>query len=240
MVEKEKLTVNIASQQLDFCGKKIKLPEALKTLEGEFEIIFPTAAIRKGNSFSGTVAFSEKIEDQYLTRLVIGKESLWGVFSEELKGDVSLDLDYKKLEFYRNGVPFQKALPKESALLGKLVKRKRKNKNEYGLKFDVLFVVNEIELECPEEILKRVLGISDRKIFDVPLELRFNLESVTFGGKIKAKPLDVIDYGEDKYLLVEVADQQILLPHFRTSEISFDIDLKEASIIDIETGIRIA
>jgi hypothetical protein len=122
-----------------------------------------------------------------------------------------------------------------------LLKKKRKDKNEFGLKFDVVFAGEGFELECPEEITRKILGIGDRRAFGTSLELCFRPEAALPEGKIRAKVDGVLEYGSRKYLACRVGESSIHLP-FRehASHVGFSVNMEEAALIDPATGIRIA
>ncbi len=240
MVEKESLQVKISNSKLDFCGNIIPLPMELQNLQGEYMLVFPTDAFIIGKSFKAKVLSSESIGDKYLVRLNLLTNDLWATFPVKVSGEISLDLDFKKINFIKNGKIEKEALPEYNSLIGILEKKKRKDKNVNGLKFDVIFKIEEVELECPPEMIKRLLAISDRKIFNLPLELQFPLASIRSGNEIFGKMIKVLDYGIEQFVVIQVGDSKILLPLAQAgSMISFKIDMNKVSLIEPETGIRI-
>ena len=238
--EKDRIEVFIKDKTLYFGNAEIGLPQALGNLEGAYEMVFPITAIRKGNAFRAEVVYSEKAEGTCLARLVSGNQAFWAALPEEAGGNVSLDFAYEKLAFYRDGSG-QAPVPEWNVLSGTLLKKKRKDKNEFGLKFDVVFAGEGFELECPEEITRKILGIGDRRAFGTSLELCFRPEAALPEGKIRAKVDGVLEYGSRKYLACRVGESSIHLP-FRehASHVGFSVNMEEAALIDPATGIRIA
>ncbi|MDD4000510.1 MAG: hypothetical protein PHX62_06430, partial [Bacilli bacterium] len=240
MIENDYLAVSVNEGKLNFCDSKILLPPALKSLEGNLEMSFPTDALIIGDAFKAEVISSEEIEGICLSRLKTNQSYYWGAFLEAVSGEVSLDFDYKKLDFYNQGKLIKASIPCFNNLPGYLVKRKRKDKNEYGLKYDLIFKIAEYELKCPVDMVKRLLSITDRNIFNLPLELCFSPDSVFENGFIKAEVKSFDDYGNRQYLLCELANTQFLIPCINHNKyVVFGIDLSEAHLIEPKTGIRI-
>jgi len=239
--EKDLLEVKISDKAISFGNVKFKLPEALKDLSGTYEMVFPISAVNSGKAFSAEVVYTEEVEGEYLTRLAVGNQAFWATFPKEMHGKIALDFDFKKVAFYQNEKCVRPSLPEFNALPGKLVKRKREKINELGLKFDVLFRGEDFELECPEGIVKKVLGIGDKKVFDQPLELQFKADSVGCEDKIRADVLEELDYGTEKILACLASGQKLYLPYSEhDDQIVFSVNMEEAAIIDSLTGIRIA
>ena len=105
-------------------------------LEGAYEMVFPITAIRKGNAFRAEIVYSEKAEGTCAARLVSGNQAFWAALPEEAGGNVSWILLMKNW-LYGDGSG-QAPVPEWNVLSGTLLKKKRKDKNEFGLKFDVV------------------------------------------------------------------------------------------------------
>lgn len=229
-------------------GQAAALPAALSSLDGALRAIIPTDSFRLGvNEYAAKVAECEQIGKKYLALLSIGTEMLYAQFDREVSGEIKVGLQTRKIKFMRGEEVIKDELDVQNKLPAVLKKRKltsevKKNlpKEEYR-DFDIDVAVGDVSLTAPLITAKRLLGASDRKIFDLPAALSFNEKDVREGDAFTATVREVYDYGFESYALCQCKDAELILPYRGESDkISFTVDLITAQIIDEKSGIRIS
>lgn len=241
------IDVTATNGKLDIGGVSLKLPPVLKELSGNYRIVFPTDAIVPGDGFNAEILECEKLKEGWLARLSVGKQMLYGVFETEVSGKIGVDIKWYKLSVYDGDTEIRSALATRNTFDIKLEKRrldgariKELSANEKR-KFDVDVVLGEKRLTCPSSVLKRLLGASDRKLFGIDLELKFDENSITDENRFTASVNEIYDYGSDKFARCDCLGKSVILPIDKDcGEIVFGIDLKEAEIYDDKLGIKIA
>lgn len=247
LVKYNDLDVSVQDGRLLIGSCSLPLPPALQGLKGELRTVFPTDAVTLGEGVAANVCECERIGDAFLARLEIGGISLYAVFSQEVSGEIAVNVQTARMTFIRNGETIKEALETENKFSVTLRKskltsaqRKALPDNEYRT-FDIEIVCGETVLKCPLKTAKRLLGASDRKLFGVPLQLRFQENDVKEGNTFQAAIDEVLDYGSERYALCTCMGNRMTLPYRGEAKtISFDIDLLSASVYDAQNDIKIS
>ncbi len=241
------LPVTVSDGKLSLGGKTAALPPALANLDGNFDAVFPTAAVYEGNDFDAEVLECEQLKQGWLARVLIGNQKLYALFQKPVSGKIKVSLNWHEITFNNNGETVKAALDTENVFDVKLNKRALTSEQKKQLPadekrtFDVDVLCGETALTCPLSVLKRLLSASDRKLFGIDMQLIFNANEVTDDKTFTAQIKEKYDYGNKQYALCECKGMQIILPfNGEATEISFGIDLLEASIYDNNLGIKIA
>jgi hypothetical protein len=237
IIEESTVEADIQNKNLVIGSQKISLPEELSSLNGRYTLDIPLDAICEGNMLKAEIYSAEKVKNGYLTRLKIQNNILWCLLKSEKTGLINIDIDFTKIDFYKNGNIVKGKLSGVNTLDCCLIKRKTQNK-EHNSKFYVDLIIGDAVFNCSNELTKRLLGASSRKIFDTPLKIQFKADEITAGNRFHASVKKVIDYGKDKYALCEVMGKEIYLCYNGGNNIDFDIDIDNAVIYD-GSGIRL-
>lgn len=239
----DSIKVTVCDGELRLGENSVELPVEIDLPDGEYIASFPTDAFLKGGKYSGTAAFAGSTKDgKSLIRMRSGEEEFWLVSDEEIDGETSFTPDYKKFTFAKDGEVVKKCLDTGNVLEGRFIKKKRKQKNQLGLKFDIVFTCGDTQFICPPSVVKRILSVSDRKYTGVDIQLRYSYADVTEGSALTAVPERILDYGNEKFALCDIQGRQAVLPAkgIKDGRISYDIDLEKVAFYEKEADIRLA
>ncbi len=245
LVRYNDLPVTIEGGKLFLGGVGADLPPALQGLEGAFDALFPATAVQSGDAYPARVLESEQLKEGTLTRIEVGSQRLYALGEGGIEGGIKLD--WHTLSISRDGEVVRPALETQNALAVKLRKRKLSKEERKALPpeerrdMDIFVECGDVSMRCPFNVLKRLLGASDRKLFGVDLELHFGEDALLPGDTFKANILERYDFGEKKYARAECLGAKIVLPYEGEGEtVSFDIDLNTAGVYDAAHGIKFA
>jgi hypothetical protein len=166
---------------------------------------------------------------------------------DKLSGEISVDIDLKSIRFVDGEREVKGSLNCVNDIDVILKKRKLsaeqiKNlpQSEYR-KFDVDIICGDKAITCPVNILKRILSASDRKLFDVPMTLRFNASDITNEETFSTNVKYVLDYGKEKFAVCDFMGKEIILSsNGKESTIKFGINVSVANIYEQQSGIKIS
>lgn len=88
---------------LAFAGAQIKLPDAIKCADGEYELLLPTDAISVGGDIPAKVLSCELTDGKSLSMLSIGDSNLFALIGGNPGDKVSLYIDLKKITLRSGG-----------------------------------------------------------------------------------------------------------------------------------------
>lgn len=246
LVRYNDIPVTLGDGKMRLGGESAILPPAFLGLEGTFDAVFPTSAVREGGAFPAETLESETLKEGELTRLRVGTQKLYALSGGKVGGG-SVGIDWHTVSLLRGGEVVLPALDTENSLGIRLRKRKLTSQEKKSLPaeerrdFDVDVQCGGVSLVCPFGVLKRLLGASNRRLFGMDLQLVFGEDALTAEDIFKAKIVERYDYGEKKYARCECLGANIVLPlENETEEISFGIDLIAAGIYDRALGIKLA
>lgn len=238
------LPVKVKGGKLNIGGQEQALPPALEELDGNYDAVFPTSAVYEGGGFAAKVLECEQLKQGWLTRLQVGTQTLYAVFGREVAGEIKIGINLHLVSFNRDGAE-KRALDTENVFDIKLNKRKLTAEQKKALPedekraFDVDVICKDTAVTCPHNVVKRLLGASDRKLFGVDMRLVFGESAIKDGDEFTAEIVERYDYGNKKFALCNCLGARIVLPLSTEADaIKFAIDLNEASIYE-KTGIRI-
>lgn len=233
--------------KLSVGGKAADLPPAICLPDGEYRLVFPSDAVAAGSDYPAEVLGCERLKEGWLARLSVDGVPFYALFSEEVKGRVIVDIRWHRVQFIANGKIVKEALSTDDAL-GVILRKRRLTAAERNKlpadeprAFDVDVVCGAQALVCPYPVLKRLMGASDRKLFGVPMQLKFDESAIVAGNRFCAEVKRVYDYGKQTYALCRCMDTDVVLPCLSKggSTVEFDIDLTKASVFDERVGIKI-
>ena len=239
----------VKNKQLKMCGLSFDLSEAFDDLNGEYLIKIPTFSVKideKGQSLK--VYDVEQIEDKYL--LTFKDNS--GVFfllsdKEYKKGQaVKLSFDIKAFDFYQGDELVKPHLNIDNEIVGMAYYHKEKDEN--GKKVKVLdYLIDDEEYPCHNPIAHRTfITNNDRTLYDLDLAFRFNAYQIHLdeNGPLEVKPLQVLKYEEERFLLCEYKDTKLII-RIEDEEIDLNnnlkvrIDIDDIQVFDKEKNIRL-
>ncbi len=240
------LPVEVADGKIDIGGRLSILPPALGGLSGQYDAVFPTSAIYEGGDFDAEVLECEPLKEGWLTRLQVGTRKMYAVFDREVGKKVKIGIQWHEITFSRDGVTEKSALKTDNVFNVKLVKRKLTPEQKKSLAeeenrlFDVDVICGDTALTCPFNVVKRLLGASDRKLFGTDMQLIFNESALTSENTFGAAIVEKYDYGNMKYAFCDCLGCRIVLPlNGEETAVKFGINLNAASIYDHKLGMKI-
>ena len=176
----------------------------IPTVEGKFaasspSIVEPIAFAAKkgvpmGDSYNAEIIKQEKVIDDNLLQLKLGKYVIFALTKEPLAAtSVKICIDLKKVTF--EGADNVSALNLVNVLKGKFDKQKASSKS-----FNYLLNINGVNFRSTDSISKKLITASGRKVFNVNLAFDFSPYDVVFADQgIAAKVEEILDYGVEKF-----------------------------------------
>ena len=244
------LDCEVAGGKLKFCGGELKLPEAIECADGKYGLVIPTDAITFDGNINAEVVSCEEVGGVHLHALTLGGKRLYAVTSAYCGGSsVNIGIDFKKISLMADGKTVITPLPAINQLDCKFVKRqtyeeievkgKRKKKKTYKFGFEIAGAYFEASDTISQKIIS-ALGI--KNAFSTPLKIECRTADLKISDDgISAKPLETLDYGEEKFLKCEIGGTVVLVNVDREyeNEIFLVPDFEQIGVIETKREIKI-
>ena len=239
----------VKNHELKVGDLSFKLAPALNELEGEYLIKIPANSVKLDKNGQKMKVYDvEQIEDKYLLTFK-DKDNVFFVLSDEehKKGSsVSVSFDIKAFDFYKDQL-VKSHLDINNEIIGMAYYHKEKDEN--GKKVKVLdYIIDDEEFPCHNPIAYRTfITNNDKTLYDLDLSFRFNAYQIHLdeNGPIEVKPLEVLDYQDEKFLSCEYKDSKLLILLDKedidlTKSLKVRIDIDDIQVFDKEKNIRLA
>ncbi len=229
----------VASEgKLCVMGAELTLPKALEELSGEYVMRAPIFGVSAGGDIPVQAELIDSVKEGDLYILRAGGGVAFALASELPK---SISIDLKSADFYRGDELVKAKFDPVNELEGVFKKvSPSKEQKRAGFKFALEFEFEGKSVPCPDELAKRLIGVSDRKVFGVPLTLR--VERFIEGDDIEAECEEEIDFGEEKFVRCKYLDKTLTIPASlcKDQKASLGIDMTSVSVYDSKLNIKLA
>ena len=213
------VNVSIAGDALCFEGQSFRLPAAIRCADSaKEEISMPVSALTLGEGEGkATIQWIETIGNKTLYFLKVGEITLFSLEEGAARfavGDaVRFDIDFSQMSMDAQNI---KPLCMVNTLDGKFSKEKDASKKFYHFYMNI----GEAKLVPTESICEKVFACKGNKIFHTPLEYIVSVKALSVApegsGKqnvLTGKVLEVLDYGREKYAVIDVYGQKLTAPY---------------------------
>lgn len=186
----------IKDGKLNIFGTDLQLPPAIlpQVHDGKCVVNIPTAAVKQDGRFTGKIVKKDVVdlENLYWIETESGIVFLRTPNDVELKGNVKFDIPTGAFkitgdDYVVHRINLLCKLPVTADLVSKSL---------------LQFISNEDRFDVPFDIAQKMFNTKGRKLLKTPLSVLFNTNNegpCTF----KAKVLELVDYGDDKYANVD-------------------------------------
>ena len=244
------LNGEIKGENLTILGKNLVKPNSITLKDSKCQLILPLGSVVEGNMFIGKIERVEEINNQYLYTINSNDNHLFILKNEPVEGDeINFDLDLKLADFkyedelvehlnLNNEFDSTFNLEKVKVLDEKTNKKRKVTQYFYSI-LDTKFVASE------DMSRKMFNAYTNRKVFNTlftsvvsPYDIKINEN-----GCLKGEVINVLTIGNEKFLAVKILDKVVYIATKNeidvNSNISFDIDIENMSVIEKDRNIRI-
>ena len=229
--EQFSVKASVKDGKLSVFGTVIDLPTALKTklTNGDVSISIPTALVERGGKFKGTIKKVDVVDNENLYWINSGDATVFlkTPASVELEGEVNFDVNLAAMKF--NGADYE--VPSVNLLAKLPVTALLEGKEKLRFKcFNDVF-------EIPFDMAQKMFNTKGKKLLKTNLSVLFNTDN-TGDVELRARVLEIQDYGTFKYARVEYNGLQFFVPNKGFSigqEVTVYLDLDQALIMDEDT-----
>ena len=194
---------------LTFAGAKIKLPEAIKCADGEYELLLPTDAIIVGGDIDAEVLSCEQIDDKSLSMLSFGNSQIFALIDEKQGEKIKISIDLKKITLRKDGQNVVSPMPLVNSITGTFAMDKVKAQTPDGKTKKVTeysFVIGGQKFAAPKDVAQKMFAaLSGRKVFNTTFRYEFtpyNFKMARSG--LPATVEKLLDYGAEKFIKCNV------------------------------------
>ena len=222
-----KFNATLEGEKLYFLDKNITAPAHIvnSCTVGNFDIEVPPQAIVKGKTYSLRVRKVEEIDGKYLAYLQYKDRYLFALLDEHVEENemYSFDILFDKVKIINNGETILSEISDEVSLFGRFSKEEKREIDEdetsptfnkkvrkyyfyasigdtkFNLPIESGYKMNTIEgNNCYKRTYKYVVNMDDIQVVDEEYGLAINV-------------INILDYGINKYALVETNEQTFLI-----------------------------
>ena len=239
--EYSRFNAKVEGDKFELLGKTVKLPPYFKTkLEGakEIEVEIPPHAVVPGNDFELKVHEVEEVEDQHLAYLEYGDHYLFALVDENVKAGqkYAFSLLNEKLHILVGGKEVLKPLSDKEALVGTFSKTDVKEGKQRVLHFQ--YNINGVKVEAPVNNGYKINAVEGNECYRRKYRYVFDRNHIQLADQgIEANVKEVLDYGNQKYAVLDVGGQEILMvapEGFDQSVVHFTLKGEDIEVWQIE------
>lgn len=238
---------SIENGHMVLLSQKVALPQAFEeVLKGvaSFSMEIPPSAIIPGKDFQLKVHYVEEVESQHLAYLEYGDRYLFALVDDKVKAgdDYHFSIANDKVELVVEDKVALSPIKKQESLLGSFTKKDVKIDGERTLSF--FYNIESVHIPAPQNNGFEINAIegndSYKKIYKYVFD-RKAIHLVAEGG-IPASVTKVVDYGNQKYALLDVSGQPLLVeidPDFKESSVKVGIQGENIEVWQAEIDMRL-
>ena len=234
----------VAGEQMELLGSKVALPAALKEAIGErqeVQLEIPPFAVVPGNDFKLKVKKVEEVEGKRLAYLIDGDRYLFALVDESVKegATYSFSLRNDKVKVLDKEEVVLEPIGEFESLVGPF-KKVDVSRNQ----IDFFYEINGVRVKAPVENGYKINAVEGNACYKKTYRYAFNRQAVILddGAELKGKVEKVVDYGNQKYALLKVGEQDLLVEvkeDFAQEEVGLIIDGKDIEVWQQEIDFRI-
>ena len=241
----------VKSNKLKMMGLELPLFGALDELSGDYLIQIPTESVKLDAQGQEMMVYeAEEVEDKYLLTFKVNGDAIFCLSDEEhKKGDkVKVKFDIKAFDFLNDKEVVKPHLNINNELLGMVYYHKAIDPDT-NKKVKVLdYLIDDKAFACFNEGAYRTfITNKDRSLYDLDLSFRFNAYQIHIDeeGPLEVNPLEILDYGEEKFLACELKETKLLILLDKGQEIDLlnplkvSVDINDMQVFDKEKNIRL-
>ena len=202
----------VSGDKLDIFGGKVEIPAAIKEAIGEAKEIgleIPPFAVVPGKDFSLKVHQVEEVEGQKLAYLENGDRYLFAIVDDSVKAGAkySFSLRNDKIEVLVDGQSVLAPIGEQEHLVGNFSK-KDVGRNQVAFFYDI----EGTKLDAPLEAGYKINAVEGNNCYKKQYRYVFDRKAVVLGeGELQGQVQKVLDYGNQKYALLAIGAQQLLV-----------------------------
>jgi hypothetical protein len=233
--------------KITLLGQTLSLPNAIQVTDGEEDFVLPSNALCFGKGLKVEVVDNERIGEKVLVSLLAGDKRLFMVTDQEATlGEASVEIEWKKVEFFRDGQKLVSAAPQTVTFDGGFEKRKVVKLDENGKKRKVVefyLKADGAEFIAPDELMQSVLATLDiKKAFSKPFRFECSPYQVKLGENgVKAQVVKMADYGAEKFAVCKIGEKEVYISvdHDVDGLVSLVPNLEKLAVIQADIDVRI-
>ena len=233
--------------KITLLGQTLSLPNAIQVTDGEEDFVLPSNALCFGKGLKVEVVDNERIGKKVLVSLLAGDKRLFMVTDQEATlGETSVEIEWKKVEFFRDGQKLVSAAPQTVTFDGGFEKRKVVKLDENGKKRKVVefyLKADGAEFIAPDELMQSVLATLDiKKAFSKPFRFECSPYQVKLGENgVKAQVVKMADYGAEKFAVCKIGEKEVYISvdHDVDGLVSLVPNLEKLAVIQADIDVRI-
>ncbi len=233
----------VAAGKADLFGTKYQLPPALQAVVGaakEVVVEVPPYAVIPGKDFELPVKKVEEFDGKRLAWLTVGDRYLFALVDEKVKAGAKYKFALRNdhLRILVDGKSVHEPFGATEALVGSFsMKEIGRNAVEF------YYGVNDVQVLAPNESGYKINAVEGNKCYQKKYRYVFDRKAIKLGeGELKGAVSQVLDYGNQKYAVLNVGDQVVTVevdPKFAAQEVNFKVEGKDIEVWQQEINFRI-
>ena len=233
----------VAAGKLDIFGAKVALPEAVLAKVGdakELGLEIPPAAVIPGKDFTLEVKKVEEVEGKHLAYLTAGDKYLFALVDEKVKAGAkySFALRNDKVRWFVDGQAVLEPIGEQEHLIGSF-KMHEVGRNQVEFKY----CIEGVDIDAPLDAGYKINAVEGNKCYKKNYRYQFDRKAVVLGqGALSAVVDEVIDYGNQKYALLSVGQQKLLVEvpaDFNETALNIEVKGEDFEVWQQEIDFRI-
>ena len=242
---------NVKDHQLKMMGLELPLSKALEELDGDYLMQIPTESVSLDEQGQKMKIYDVKeVEEQYLLTFKSPDGVVFCLSDKEYKkGDtVKVKFDIKAFDFLKEKEVVKPHLNINNELLGMVYYHKEKDLISKKMVKVLDYLIDDKEFVCRNEGAYRTfITNNNRSLYDLDLSFRFNAYQIHIdrNGPLQVKPLEILDYGEERFLSCELKDTKLIILLDKEQRIDMkdsikvSVDIDDMQVFDKEKNIRL-
>ncbi len=237
----------VENKKMEVFSQKVALPEAFaEALKGakDFSLEIPPEAVVPGKDFHLKVHMVEEVENQHLAYLEYGDRYLFALVDSSIQAgdDYHFSLLNDKVELVVGEEVILTPVKKQESLFGTFSKQEVRENRERVLNF--FYHVDSVRIPAPQSNGFKINAVEGNDAYKKKYHYVFDRKAVRLlpEGGILATVSKIVDYGNQKYALLDIAGQPLLIEvdaEFNQPSVNIWIDSDNIEVWQAEIDMRI-
>ena len=191
----------VKNGEITLLGNKLSLPPAIKSGNGKCELLIPVSAVTFDGDIKASVAECEDINGRILVTLEINGGRLYALSDKELKGNVSVGIDFTKITLKAGGEEVT-PMPAVNGVNGTFIAEKAEGGKVYSL------LINGARFAAPAEIYEKMFAATTgRKVYNSCFRYEWSPYDIKIGDAgLEAVVEETLDYGREKFAVCKLGE----------------------------------